>query len=799
MLRIHFLSALRALLKNRAVAFINIAGLAISLTAFIFILHYYLYERSFDTFFNGSEQVFRVNLTIDKNGQQLFNGAQTPRALYFAAKEQIPEVEANTITYFESCLIRVNNQSFNSQPVLWVDEGFDKVFSLQFEQGKADFKRPLTAIVSSLKAKSLFGKENAVGKIIKVNEGMPVEVTGVYTELPANTHLNADYFISLKTFVHYGWIAATGDWTGNNWWNYLRLKPGCSFKAVEQKLDAIGGSNMLFLKEKGQTAHFSLQPLKEVHYLSGLTGEFGAVTNKQSLYNLLFLGIFIIVIAWINLVNLSTARAEKMKFELGVKKILGAAKWHLWLQSFFECLLINAIAFAISFFIYRILLGSFAQLFSLPFSNAYVPLRQLIWYLVIVFIAGIIFSSLSGTFNIIRSAAWNLKNQTKSKTGFKKGLVIVQLVISIVFISGTMLVFKQMRFMQKHDLGMKIDHVISVDAPVSLNISPAKGEKYNAFRRELTSYPQFIAGTATMNIPGEEPRWRDAEYLASGNMSSAANHFCENNADDGFIKTYSLRLVAGRTFNAIRSQNDDKVLINEQAAKSLGFSQVQDAVGKYLYKKGESKRREIIGVIADFHNEGLQKQIYPMVWNNDHPYEFGHYSFLVQGADPESALKILKRVWNKHYPEDPFHYFFADTLFNSQYTSELRFGRFYVLLAILSISISCLGLYGLLLFYLVQKSKEIAIRKISGAYVFQLVLFINKDFIKWNMLAFVIACPLVYLVSYRWLQNFAYKTTISWWIFMLAGSAALIITFLTVSWQAYKAAIRKMTQVLRHA
>lgn len=796
MLRIHFFTAIRTLLKNRTVTVINVLGLAISLTAFLFIIHYYLYENAYDVFFKGSEQIFRVNLTIDKKGQQIFRGAQTPRALYFFSREHIPEVEANTITYFESCLIKCNNQVFNAQPVLWVDEGFDKVFSLRFEQGKADFARPLTAIISSGKAQRLFGKENAIGKIIKVNEGMPVEVTGVYAGLPANTHLKADYFISMKTFVHYGWINATGDWAGNNWWNYLRLKPGSSLKAVEEKLNAIGAYKF-FLHERGETARFSLQSLNDVHYLSGLTGEFGAVTNKRSLYNLLIIGIFIVFIAWINLVNLSAARAEKKKFELGVKKILGATKWHLWLQSFFECLLINATAFTIAFFIYRAFLDPFAQLFDLPLSDAYLPQTQLIWLLVIFFIAGILFSSLAGTFNIVRSGSWNLKEQTKAKTGFKKGLVIVQLVISIVFISGTILVFKQMRFMQMHDLGMKIDHVITVDAPVSLNISPLKREKYEAFRRELASYPQFAAGTATMNIPGEEPRWRNIEYLVSESNSPTGSRFCENNADDGFIKTYSLRLVAGHTFSAIPGHNNNRVLINEQAAKSLGFYQVQDAVGKYLYKKGESNRKEIIGVIGDFHNESLQKPIYPMVWNNDHPYEFGHYSFLLHKGDPGNAIKILKTVWNKHYPEDPLHYFFADALFNSQYAAELRFGRFYMLLAILSISISCLGLYGLLLFYLVQKSKEIAIRKISGAYVSQLVLFINKGFIKWNIIAFFIACPLVYLISYRWLQNFAFKTTISWWIFMLAGCATCIITFLTVSWQAYKAANQKMTVAIR--
>jgi putative ABC transport system permease protein len=404
MLRTHFFTAVRTLLKNRAVTLINVFGLAMSLTAFLFIIQYYLYENAYDAFFRGSEQIFRVNLTIDKNGQQIFKGAQTPRALYFFTRDQIPEVEANTITCFQSCVIKCNNQAFNAQPVLWVDEGFDKVFTLRFEQGKADLARPLTAIISSGKAKSLFGKENAIGKIIKVNEGMPVEITGVYAGLPANTHLKADYFISMKTFVHYGWLNATGDWAGNNWWNYLRLKPGSSPKAVEQQLDAIGAYKY-FLHGRDEKARLSLQSLNDVHYLSGLTGELGAVTNKRTLYSLLIIGIFVVFFAWINLADLTAARAEKKKFEWGVKKILGATKWHLWLQSFFECLLINTVAFAIAFFIYRVLLGSFAQLFNLPLSDAYVPQTQLIWLLVIFFIAGILFSSLAGTFNIFRSGS----------------------------------------------------------------------------------------------------------------------------------------------------------------------------------------------------------------------------------------------------------------------------------------------------------------------------------------------------------------------------------------------------------
>jgi putative ABC transport system permease protein len=742
--------------------------------------------------------VYRLGMAVSDHGKQLFNSAQTPRQLYFVNK-QLPEVEANTIAYLESCLIKYNTQSYITQNVLWVDEGFEKVFPLKMEEGRAEFRRPLTAIISSEKAKAIFGGQDPVGKVLKVNEGMPIEITGVYFPLPSNTHLQADYFFSMQTFVHYGWIPAGGDWQGNSWWNYVRLIPGASGKAVEQQLNAIADKEMRFLREKGQKASFNLQELRDLHFISGLTGEPGAGTSKTSLYNLLLIAVLTLLIAWINFVNLSTAQLRKKEYELGIKKILGATKRHLWAQCLFECVMINAMALAIALLAYGLLANTVQRLLSLPLSNAFIPRMQLTGLVSTAFIAGIFFSSFAGTAGVLRSGAWNLKQKSIRGTGFKKGLVIAQLVLSIVFISGTILVFKQISFMRQHELGMAINRVVAVNAPVSLNSSPLKREKYQSFRNGLMTHSEIIAGTATMNIPGQEPRWHDEEYFLSGVASRTGVRCCVNNADDGFIKTYSLRLLAGRNFYSLPDQNKNKVIINEQAANAFGFATAKDAIGKYFYKKGEAQRMEIIGVIRDFHNEGLQKRLYPMVWNDDHPYEFGYYSFLLKDADPEAAVNTLGKEWKQHYPSDPFHFVFADDFFNRQYASEQRFGKFYSMLAVLSISISCLGLYGLLLFYLEQKRKEIAIRKISGAGERQLILFINRDFIKWNIVAFVIACPIVYIILHNWLQYFAYRTEISWWIFAVAGAVTSIITLLTVTWQGYKAALQKPTEAIKLA
>ncbi|MDP4270595.1 MAG: ABC transporter permease [Bacteroidota bacterium] len=800
MFRIYFITAFRSLLKNRSVSLINILGLTIGLTAFLFILHYLIYETSYDRFFDGSERVYRINMTMAKDGVSTYEGAQTPRQMYFALKQELPGVEANTLTYLERCLIRNGIVGYSDQNVLWVDAGFEKVFPLTMLQGKADFKKPLTGVLSASKAKALFGTESPVGKIMKVNEGMPVEVTGVFADLPSNTHLDAEYFISINTFVYYKWIGEQGDWNWPGWWNYIRLKPGVSAAQAEVGINGFVDRHMAFLKKEGKTAHFKLQPLPDLHFLRGLQSEFGAGTNPKSLVNLLIVGLLTLLIAWINFVNLSTAQSVKRTHEILIRKLIGASRLHIWLQSLSESLIINVMAVILAYGLYLVLMIPFAHFFSLPLGHAYIPGEKIAFFLALACLTGIVFSSIYTSVSIFRMGAFTGRKEVKGKSGFKKGLVIAQLVISIVFISGTIIVFKQIRFMQNYQLGMKIDRVLILSGPASTNIlGEGRRAKYLAFRREVLSDPRFMAATATMNVPGQEPRWRSGEFVRLDAGVQPGAVFCTNNADDGFINTYSLKLLAGQNFSVTPANNANKILINESSARKLGFANAQDAIGKQIVPTGDNRKPvEIIGVVADFHNEGLHKPVYPMVWNNDHPYEFGFYSIRVNNPNMQEAVAQLQKIYKRHFPEDPFNYFFADELFNRQYFSEVRFGKFYILLTILSLSIACLGLYGLLLHYINQKKKEIGIRKVNGAQVSEVMLFINRNFFRWTVIAFVIACPLVYWMMNKWLQDFAYHTDISWWIFAIAGLVTLFITVLTVSWQSYKASVGNPADALKY-
>jgi putative ABC transport system permease protein len=797
MLKIHFLSAHRTLLKNRGISIINVCGLTMGLTAFLFIIHYLFYEISFDSFFPESNYIYRINTDIKTGEEVFYHGTKTSRGLYFALKKDVPGIEANGDAYFESCLIRYEDKKLAQQRVLWVDEGFEKVFPFKFSEGIADFARPLTGIIAQSKVSGMFGKEDPVGKIMKVNEGMPIEITGVYDDLPSNTHLEADYFISVKTWENYNWISRNPDWNFNSYWNYIKIKPGVSINNLEKTLtDLINTNTTRRLAQR--TATVSLQPLSDLHFIRGLEGEMGAQTNQKSLFILFIIAILTIIIAWINYVNLSTALAAKRADEIGMRKLIGASGLHIWLQSFIETVILNFMAVLLSVILYCAFLNAFANYFEIPLSQAVFPIKYVIWSLIGIAIIGIIFSSIYNTLTLAGLNPFSGK-KVKQKSSFQKGMVIVQMALSIIFISTTLIVYKQILFMKKAEMGINLEQVITINAPASLNTDTAKRTKFLSFRRDLLQEPEFKSATANIFTPGQAPRYGYAEYVRPDEGIRPNARFFENNGDDGLIETFGLKLLAGRNFSSKISDNRRKVMLNESSIKELGFSRPEDAVGKNIYRANrDTIPIEVIGVLADFHNEGLQKPIYPMIYNNGHPFEFGFYSVRLNTSDINKALGKLKGIWASHYSSDPMDYFFADEFFFRQYQSEARFGKFYTSLTILSITIACLGLYGLIVFYLNQKRKEIGLRKINGARVAEIMIMLNKDFTAWVAISFVIALPVSYYVLQKWLQNFAYRTELSWWIFALAGLFALGIALLTVSWQSWRAATKNPVEALRY-
>lgn len=798
MFKMIFHSAFRSLVKHKHITLINLLGLILGITSFLFIQHYLLYEFSFDNFIPESEKVYRVNFKIEKEGQNVYNGAKTPRGLYFALKTDIPEVEANTVTYFEKCFVSYKEVSFANQDVLWVEDGFEKVFPLEMVQGVADYSRPRTGTISETAAKAYFGNENPIGKIIGINQGMPIEITGVFKDLPSNTHFSAQYFASIKTWIEMDAISASGDWGWNGWWNYIKLKDGASPLLVNEKINAFTGTYMSFLKNDNRLGTFSLQPLNDLHFISGIDGEMGAQTNRSSLYNLMAIAIITLLIAWINYVNLALAHAQSRSLQIGMRKLIGASNVHLWHQSLAESCILNVLALIASVALYLIFKSTFAQIFSIPMANAQIPTGYMVIISLGVISMGVLLSSLYHGFALSRIGLMQT-HQKPGKKRFKSYLVLVQMVVSIVFLTSTIIVYKQISFMKNKNLGIELNDVIICTGPASLNADGMKRERFESFKRELLTYPGFKSATFNMYVPGQEPGRGFREWINPSSGVSPDVMFFENNASAGFIDTYQMKLLAGRDFNVEPNLNYNRVIINETSMRHLGFNNPEEAIGKQIYHKGNNQQaQEIIGVVADFHNEGLQKPIYPIVWNNYYLNEFGYFAVRVQSMNAQQSLEQLKAVWDKHYTQDNFDYIFAKEQFNLQYQSESRFGKFYIWLTLLSIGIAAIGLYGLIIFTFEKRTREISIRKVNGARISEVLFMLNKDFVKWVAMAFVIATPVVYYAMNKWLQNFAYKTELSWWVFLLSGAVTLIITLITVSWQSWKAATRNPVESLRY-
>ena len=799
MLKIIFLSAVRSLLKYKQMSIINMLGLVFGLTSFLFIVQYVVYEYSFDSFFEKSENVFRINWEVTKNGETIYNGAKSPRGLFYAIREEIPEIEANGCAYFEKCQVLFEDTYYANQDILWVSEGFEKVFPLEMVEGIADYSRPRLGIISETAAKALFQDTDPIGKIMIVNGEMHIEIAGVFKDLPSNTHLTAQYFVSYKTWIEMGVMNDRADWGGGGWWNYIRLKNGSSPEQTLAKINGFTAAYMGYLANDNRTANFSLQPLNDLHFIKGIDGEMGAITNFSSLVNLIIVALFMLLIAWINYVNLSTAHAQTRSLQISMRKLVGASNMHIWHQSLAESFILNLAAFLISYLFYLLFKNSITGLFNIPLKQADISQGFILLILFAVVSAGILFSSIYYGIYLTRINYGSEQNKI-SGGKFKKGLVVVQMALSIVFLISTIVVYKQISFMKNKDLGIELDGVIICTGPASLNPDPQKRQKYQAFKNEILSYAGFESATFNLFVPGVEPSGLGhSEFHNPAKGVVPGVTFFENNADEGFINTYKINLLAGKNFDLAQEQNYNDVIINETALNLLGFENPEEALGRWIFRRGnDTTRYEIIGVVADFHNEGLQKPIYPIVWNNNYPREFGYFAIRVNTKNIQETTAQLQTVWNRHYTKDKLDFVFADQQFNKQYESESRYSRFYLWLTLLSISIASIGLYGLILFYLVKREKEIGIRKINGATIAQVMVMLNKEIAKWVATAFIIAIPVAWFAMYKWLQNFSFKTSLTWWVFIICGLVVFAIAILTVSWQSWRAATRNPVEALRY-
>jgi putative ABC transport system permease protein len=792
---INIKSTFKHLQKNKFHALLNIFGLALGLLFFFQLVRYIAYEKGYDAFFEGADRIYRINYDVDQNGEQVLHSAKTPDRLFRVLKDEIPGVEYAALSYLENVLIRYGDKYYNDQPNLWVDGDFVEMFGLEIISGTSKLKDKLTCIVSESMAKNIFGNENPIGKTLYVNEGMPHEVTGIFKDIPSNSHIHFNFFMPTQTFVHYGWMSPEGGWYGDFCWTYVKMKEGFDQSKLDIGLNSISEKYLTHLTNQQRKGSFVSQPVTQLHYSSSRSGELNTSTREKTITALILIAIFILAVIWMNYINLSTSLSRKRINIFATYRKLGANKFTMIKLSLIESLMINIAAIVVTCFLFYFTDELFNKLIGKDLSTGIINHSVILTLTAALIVAGIILTSFISAIPAIRVNPAFLRQRSLSKTSGTQWLVALQFFISCFLIICSIMITKQIRFMQKAELGINIDNVIILKGATSTNSDPHRMERFNAFRADVLKNAQFISGTATMNIPGEPLRFRNNNITIPGKNSELKQTITIGNIDEGFIETYNLKLLAGNNFDLSRQLDSAKIIISESAAKIFGFNTPAEAIDQQIVF--DNITRTIKGVVNDFHQEGLKKPLEPMLFTHEHPFEFGLYSMRFKG-NIKDAIQHIGQVWPKHYPNDPCDYFLCNDFFNKQYNEEKRLNKILTMFTLFAIIVASLGLFGMISFFTQQRTKEIGIRKVNGATVGDIMLMVFSYFSKFEIAAFVLACPLAWFAIDRWLQGFAYKTTISWWVFFLTGLTALLISTISVVSQVYMAATKNPVEALRY-
>jgi len=649
-----------------------------------------------------------------------------------------------------------------------------------------------------------------VGKTIVISrDALPYKITGIMKDVPENSHLSFDFLISYNSLYsggNAGWPQADYDFKDSDFWHYIQLKHGTNYKALEAKLPAFSERHFQGNKVSGSIEKFYLQPLSKAHLYSDFEYEIGNTASATVVWGLLIIALLIIILAWINYINLSTAKSMERAKEVGVRKVAGASKQQLIKQFLTESFIINLIALSIAFLIVILVQKGFNSLVQHQLSLSYLFEKGLNGYnvstsLIILIIAGIFISGFYPAF-VLSSFKPILVLKGKYTTSGKgiflrKVLVVGQFAITITLIIGSFIVYQQMNFVSKQNLGMNLSQILVVKPPVLTGWDSTFISKENSFKNELKQLPHIQGASVIGRTPGVEMARAFDVHRTDVNTNDKLS-MRNASVDADFINVFDIKLLAGRNFtNTDYNPNWEKlnnVILNEYAVKQLGFNSDKDAIGKTISLF--ERNWDIVGVIKDFHQKSLRYPVEPTIlipsYGTDNPI-----CIKADTKDLASTINAIKAKYASFFPGNYFDYYFLDEKFNEQYKNDQLFGNVFSIFAGFAIFIACLGLLGLSLFATAQRTKEIGVRKVLGASVSNIILLLSKDFIRLIIIAFIIASPVAWFIMHNWLQDFAYRINISWWIFFAAGLLAVIIALTTISFQAIKAAVANPVKSLR--
>ena len=708
------------------------------------------------------------------------------------AKDEFPEVESFVRITDDEVLVRKGDIKFQEKNSAWVDSSFFHVFDFKLLKGNPQtcLKDQFSIVFSESAAKKYFGKEDPIGQtLLLTGDAFPAKVTGVMKDIPENSQIKADMLLSMTTITQKFAPSIDSQWGSYGARAFLLLKNKTNATALQAKFPAfLEKRNGTEMKKSQMYPTLFLEPLRDVYLRSTRDGhKAGNITN---VYIFSIVAIFILLIACINFINLTTARSAERAKEVGIRKVVGALKTQLSKQFIGESIMLCLIAFILTIFFSWLLLPLFNQLAGKTISHS---IFENPGYIAALFLASVGIGFLAGIYPALVLSSFKPVTVLKGKfaTGtrgilLRKALVVSQFTISIGLIIATIIVYNQMRFMRNQDLGFSKDQMIVMDTYGD----PAK----DAFKQSLTGIPNIKSVATSSSVPGSGNPGAYSEIENTKGDLQVANldlYF----VDFDYINQFKIKMVAGRGFSRdFATDTTQAMVLNEAAVKMFGYTSPQQAIGKRFKQWG--REGKIIGVVKDFHFRSLQQPIKPLSMRIE-PGGCNLVSANVSAANLPATLTAIENKWKTLLPNRPFSYFFLDEFFDKQYRSEERFGKLFLNFAVLAIFISCLGLLGLASYSTIQRTKEIGIRKVLGASTSNIVNLLSKDFLKLVAVSALIAFPIAWFSMHKWLEDFAYRIGVSWWVFLAAGILATLIALFTISFQAIRAAVANPVKSLR--
>jgi len=801
MIKNNLLVALRNLKKNLLPFIINILGLAIGMTAFILIIQYVRFELSYDDFHQKGDRIFRIQQDRYNKGELTTQWAAGCSAVGQALYENFPEVENFARFTIWDGVLSYEKKKFREEKIYLVDTSFFEVFSFQLLIGdkSSALKKPYETILSESIARKYFGKEDPIGKSLLYNGDFELNIIGIFKDIPDNSHLKPEILVSWETYISFRPEVNTA-WQWDGFFNYILLNPKTDYMEFEAKIPAFVEEQVgEELRQYNSAAIYNLQPIREIHLNSDFMYEAEVNKNARSVYSLIIVALFLMVIAWINYINLSTAKSLDRAREVGMRKISGANKMQLVWQFLVESILVNIISVILAIILVSLLYTLFNQITGEMLDYGLIHNPGFWITIVFIFFVGAI---LSGAYPAFFLSSFKPASIIKGKFSqnqkglvLRKILVIFQFTTSIVLIAATLLVYKQITFMQKYDLGIDINNVLVLQGPGVVNDSTYT-ETFNAFKEEVLRKPDIQSITTSTAIPGRKVGWNAGGIRLLSQAVEEGNQYRVIGMDWDYVDLFGLTILEGRNFSPEYTNNSETVLFNEKAVKLLEFENFRDALDKQIFFWGDTFR--IVGVVKNYHQQGLKEIPDPLVFRYFESFTAYYSIKLTPHANIQNTIAVVEDQWNEFFNENPFNYFFLDDYFREQYKLEIQFGKVFGSFSFLAIFIACLGLFGLSSFITIQRTKEIGIRKVLGSSVLNSVLLLIRYFVYQILIAVPIGLSIAYWVMHRWIENFPFRVSIGWWFYILPVIIVLVIAVVTVIAQVTKTANINPAESLRH-